>query len=158
MFPLFKEPYPSKRPRITLGLTVQIPKKIELKDILKSIENNEEQINIDFIALSHQDIRRIAHAFEAVPNNSPMKIRVREVFTNPRLEGNEKLILFWDAIKYKVQEILWDGNKFYKSFLKHLTQDIEKNPTITARNQFLRCDQTASPYHKPAGEEPSLSI
>ncbi len=153
MFPLFKKP---KRAAITLALKVELPKKVELEDLLKSIEQRDEQINFDFMELSLSQIERIALAFSSVPDNSPIKITFREVFTNPRFEGSEKLFLLWDAIKFKVQEVRWEGNKFYTGFLKHIKEDAEKNPEITARNQFHNCDHTPSPRHKESSLSPKM--
>jgi hypothetical protein len=69
---------------------------------------------------------------------------VSQIFTNPQAESHDDMISFWNAVKHKVQKIIWDQDKFHQRFLSHLKADMENDKNITAQCEFQLCDRTDS--------------
>lgn len=136
-------------PSIAQGLTVNIPARPKLDAVLESIKNRAEVIDMYSLLLSHEDIQRIVLAFSSVPAHSKITLKINELFTNPHSERYEDLILFWDAVKYKVQEIIWNGNRFYNKFFIYVRDDINKDSEIKVDNKFINCDRTDSSHATP---------
>lgn len=139
-----------ERPALAQSLTVSIPQRPTLSAVLERINKREEFIELYSLLLTSEDMQRIVAALALVPSNSKMTIKVSELFTNPRSEDYKDLISFWDAVKYKVEKVIWNGNKFYNKFISHLKNDIETDAKITATNEFLCCDRTDSSNATPS--------
>ena len=139
-----------ERPALPQSLTVSIPQRPRLDTVLERINRREEFIELYSLLLTAEDMQRIVAAFALVPPHSKMIIKVSEIFTNPHSEDYKDLILFWDAVKYKVEKVIWNGNKFYSKFISHLNNDIKTDTKITAANEFLCCDRTDSSITTPS--------
>ncbi|MDR3442412.1 MAG: hypothetical protein P4L65_05285 [Legionella sp.] len=139
-----------ERPARTQSLTVSIPQRPTLGAVLERINKREEFIELYSLLLTSEDIQRIVAALALVPSNSKMTIKVSELFINPHNEDYKDLLLFWDAVKYKVEKVIWNGNKFYSKFINHLKNDIKTDAKITATNEFLCCDRTDSSNATPS--------
>lgn len=144
-------------PSIAQGLTVNIPARPKLDTVLESIKNGAEVIDMYSLLLTHEDIQRIVLAFSSVPAHSKITLKINELFTNPHSERYEDLILFWDAVKYKVQEIIWNGNRFYNKFFIYISDDIKKDSEIKVDNKFINCDRTDSTRAATPGTPKSSS-
>lgn len=126
-----------------VGLTVAIPPRPSLEKVITSITNREPNISLSSLLLSPTDMQRLIAAFASLPNKSPITLWISQVFTNPRAEETDDLINFWNAIKYKVTKVIWDQNRFYKTILNRIGQEIKQDPSV-ALCEFQLCDQTNS--------------
>ncbi len=141
MFTVTQQPAPARAaiPR----LTVLIPPRPTVEKVLISLRNREANISLSSLLLSHEDMQGLIAAFSILPSKSISTLFVSQIFTNPSVEFHEDLVQFWNAIKHKVQKIIWDQNKFYKKFLNYLAEEIKKDPSV-ASCEFRLCDNTDS--------------
>jgi len=133
----------SSRPIATLGLTVKLPEKPQLEMVVASIKRQDKNITLPDLSPGARNMAVLLEAFNAIPDGSDITLYIRQFATNPHDEPREDLIQLWNTVKSKVKVIVWDQNKFFKSFVASLSEELKSDSKI-ARCEFQNCDKTSS--------------